>query len=153
MMKPAETPNERAVIVSYLASKTGTDSQTLIGDMPFAAASIVKAGRPMGAVLYTNFRHYSVEMTAAGEPGWLTRADIRRAFYYPFVDLGAWTVLCLVKRTNAPSRELMRRLGFTEQGVIETGKGKPSDIILYSLTRDKCRWLHEGFRQPMKAAA
>jgi L-amino acid N-acyltransferase YncA len=95
----------------------------------------------MGAVLYTNYRGHSIEVLAAGEPGWLTRGTIQAAFYYPFVTLGVWNVLTMINRSNAPSRELNRRLGFVELCVIETGGHRGEDIILYSMTREKCLWV------------
>lgn len=150
MIRPAKTIEERAVLVGYLASKLGIMPQALVGQMPFEAAAIIRNGRPVGAVLYTNYRQYSIEMTAAGEPGWLTRADIRNAFYYPFIDLGCWTVLTMINRSNTASRELNRRLGFTELCVVETGVGKAGDVIMYGMSRNKCTWLQQ---QSLRAAA
>jgi hypothetical protein len=53
----------------------------------------------------------------------------------------------MVNRTNAESRELTRRLGFTELCVIETNGNKSDDVILYSMTRNKCLWLSAADRQ------
>lgn len=141
MIRPARTIEEKAVLVGYLANKLSITPQALVGQMPFEAAAIIRNGRAVGAVLYTNYRQYSIEMTAAGEPGWLTRADIRNAFFYPFIDLGCWTVLTMINRSNTPSRELNRRLGFTELCVVETGAGKAGDVIMYGMSRNKCAWL------------
>ncbi len=141
MLKPARTLEERSVLAAYLASKIGMTPQALVGQMPFEAAAVLRCGRPMGAVLYSNFRGHSIEMVAAGEAGWLTRATIQAAFAYPFIQLGCWTVLTMVSRSNAASRELQRRLGFTELCAIRTGAGKSEDIILYGMTRDKCLWI------------
>lgn len=141
MMRRAHTIEEKAFVVAYLAAKIGSTAQALVGQMPFEVATMSRLGKPMGAVLYTNYRTYSIELTAAGEPGWLTRANIQAAFAYPFCHLGCWTVITMVSRNNTESRELQRRLGFTELCVIETGHGKSADIILYGMTRDKCHWL------------
>lgn len=141
MMRPASSVAERAVLLDYLSGKTGVTPQALIGTLPFQIASVLRAGRPMGAVLYTNYRQFSVEMIAAGEPGWLTRAAIRSAFHYPFAVLGVWTVMTMTNRQNAASRELQKRLGFTEQCVIRTSTRKADDMVLYSMARDRCRWL------------
>lgn len=141
MIRPAASVEERAVLLTYIASKTGVMPASLIGTLPFQIASVIRDGRPMGAVLYTNFRAYSVEMIVAGEPGWITRGGIRAAFHYPFETLGVWTVLTMTNRQNAESRELQKRIGFTELGVIRTSPSKSDDMVLYSMTRDRCRWL------------
>ena len=142
-MHRAQTIEEKAVLAAYIASKIGTTPQALIGSMPFEVASITRKGRPMGAVLYTNYRKHSVEMTVAGEPGWLSRGSIQAAFHFPFCQLGVWTVLAMVNRNNAASRELARRIGFAELCVIETGGTRGEDLILYALTRDKCLWIND----------
>jgi hypothetical protein len=144
MMRPAASVEERAVLLTYIAGKVGVMPANLIGTLPFQVASVIRGGRPMGAVLYTNFRRYSVEMIVAGEPGWITRSSIRAAFHYPFVTLGAWTVLAMTNRRNSESRELQKRIGFIEQGVIQTSPSRAEDMILYSMTRDRCRWLDDG---------
>lgn len=143
MMHRAQTIEEKAVLAAYIASKIGTSPQALIGQTPFEVASITRHGRPMGAVLYANYRKHSVEMTVAGEPGWISRGSIQAAFHFPFIQLGVWNVLAMVNRNNAASRELSRRIGFTELCVIETGGHRGEDIILYGMTRDKCLWISD----------
>jgi hypothetical protein len=150
MIRPASTAEEKAEIVTYLAAEIRTTPLALVGAMPFEAAYIMRSGKPRGAVLYTNYRVHSVEMIAAGGPGWLTRGDISNAFYYAFIHLGCWTVLTMINRTNSASRELNRRLGFTELCVIETSRNKAEDVVMYGITRDRCRWLP---RPPVKVAA
>ncbi len=140
-MKQARSIEEKAVLAAYVASMIGTTPQALVGSMPFEVASVTRSGRPVGAVLYTNYRKHAVEMTVAGEPGWISRGGIQAAFHFPFVQLGVWNVLTMVNRNNAPARELNRRVGFTELCVIETGGHRGEDIILYSMTRDKCFWI------------
>ena len=152
MMRPAASVEERAVLLAYIAGKVGVMPANLIGTLPFQVASVIRDGRPMGAVLYTNFRQYSVEMIVAGEPGWITRAGIRAAFHYPFEVLGVWTVLAMTARNNAASRELQKRIGFTEQGVIPMSRVRSEDMILYSMTRDRCRWLAQHDRTLQEAA-
>lgn len=142
MMRAATTPEERASVITYLSGRLGIMPQSLIGSMPFQAAVIARNGVPLGAVLYTNFRQHSIEMIAAGEPGWISRGDVRAVFAYPFLELGVWTVLTMVNRVNTTSRELQRRLGFTELCVVATSAHKVEDIIVYGMSRDKCQWLN-----------
>jgi hypothetical protein len=141
MIVPAQTIEEKVVLVAYLASKIGTTPQALVGQMPFEAGKVVRNGKPMGAVLYTNYRQHSIEFSAAGEPGWMTRATIRQMFSYPFEQLGVYTLLALIKRSNSTARTISRGLGFGELCVIPAGDFKADDIILYGMARDKCPWI------------
>lgn len=147
MICPVPNPQERLALLAYIASKTGTTPQALVGHMPFEVIRVDRAGKPIGAVLYTNFRGYSIEISAAGESGWLTRATIQGALAYPFIQLKCWTVFTLVNRTNTRSRELQRRLGFTEMCTISINGEKSDDVVLYGMTRDKCLWL-QGLPKP-----
>lgn len=153
MIRATRNQQERQALLAYLAGKVGSTPQALVGSMPFEVAAVYRAEQPVGAVLYSNFRGHSIEVTAAGEPGWLTRATIQAAFAYPFLQLGCWTVLTMINRNNAASRELNRRLGFTELCAIRTGPGKCDDIILYGMARDKCLWVSTVEPAAMRAVA
>lgn len=141
MIEAARTPEARAMLVAYLASKIGTTPDNLVGHMPFEIVATVRDGKPTGAVMYINYRGPSIEMACAGEPGWLTRAHLRELFSYPFIRLGCWTVLSMVRRGNAQARAFNQKLGFQELGVIESGPSKSDDVIIHKMTRDRCVWL------------
>lgn len=144
MIERASTPEARATLVAYLASKMGTTPFDLVGHMPFEVVATMRNGKATGAVLYYNYRGPSIEMACAGEPGWLTRETIRDAFLYPFVQLGCWTVLTQVARSNTTARKFNQKLGFIELGVIESGPSKSDDVIVYKMTRDRCVWIRDG---------
>jgi RimJ/RimL family protein N-acetyltransferase len=135
---PARTHDERATLVAYMASKLGSTPLEIVGNVPFEIVAVKRDDRPMGAIMYYNFRHNVIEMSWAGEPGWLTRGTIRDIFAYPFQQLGCRTVLGTVRRDNHKSRELAQRLGFKEVGVIEEAFGEGVDGVLYSMHRGRC---------------
>lgn len=142
MIIPARSEQERLTLLSYIANKVGTTPGEMVGKMPFELVAAVAAdGAIMGAVLYTNYRVNTIEMACAGEPGWMTRAHIRDLFKYPFLQLGCWTVLSMVKRRNDVARDFNERLGFKMLGVIENGLGRTEDSILYTMSRPECRWV------------
>ncbi len=152
MIVPARTQEDRATLVAYLASKIGTSPADLVGQMPFEVVATTRAGKPVGAVLYINYRGSSVEMACAGEDGWLTPGHLRGLFGFPFQQMGVWTVLTMVKRTNKTAREFNRRLGFTELCVIP-GETKDEDAFLHSMTRPQCRWIETAAVTPRPPAA
>jgi hypothetical protein len=133
-------PTVRVALVEYLASALDMSPKSLVGDMPYEIAAVKRNGKVMGAVLYTNWRENSIEMSCAGEPGWLTRASIRDLFAYPFFQLDVETVLSLVSRHRKAARQFNKKLGFKELCVIPARKRR-DDTFLYGMTRSQCAWI------------
>lgn len=138
---PMRDKGEKFIIAQYVAHKMGITGQELVGHVPYEAVAVARKGFPVGGVIYLNYRQNSIEMACAGDPGWLTRADLRSLFTYPFVQLGCYTVITTVKRSNAVARKFNEKLGFLTLGVIESGLGKSEDTIVNTMTRPQCRWL------------
>lgn len=132
----AATPDEKFRAATYIANKIGVSFNDLIGDMPF---EVILTGK--GALLYTNWRGDSIEVAAAGESGWFTRPVARAMFAYPFNQLKCHSLVAFTERQNKLTRDLLKRLGFQELAVIESGRGRRSDKMLYVITRRKCVWL------------
>jgi hypothetical protein len=141
MIVPALTPAEKTTLVEYLSIQIGTDQENLVGKMPYEVVAVVRNGRGMGAVLYTNYRGTSIEMAWAGELGWITRGDLRAIFAYPFIQLGVLRAQGVVKRSNNASRHFAARIGCREAGVLENEYGPGQDGILYTITPARCRWI------------
>lgn len=135
------TSAQKAMLVKYLCDKIGIEAESLVGNMPYEGVAIVRRERFAGAVLYTNFRGNSIEMCWAGEPGWVTREHLREMFAYPFIRLGCLRASGCVKRSNNVSRKFAKDIGCREVGVLEHEYGPGEDGILYTITRDKCRWI------------
>ena len=109
--------------------------------MPFEVAAAVNGqGVILGAVLYTNFRRCSIEMTSAGAPGWLTRGNLRGFFSYPFEQLGCRRVTGIVHRKNKHARQINERLGFKLEGICRHGF-PDGDACVYGMIRKDCRWI------------
>ncbi len=153
MIVPMSTPEEKFILAGYLAHKMGLTARELIGAVPYEIVAVAKRGLPVGAVLYINFRHNSIEMACAGEPGWLTRANLRDLFAYPFMQLGCYTVITTVKRSNSVARKFNDKLGFTTLGVIESGLGRGEDTIVNTMTRPQCKWLTPSDHTAIASAA
>jgi hypothetical protein len=138
---PATTNDEKAVVLAYVASKIGTTPQDIVGSMPFSAIATLRGGNLLGGVIYTNYRVTSIEMSCAGEAGWLMPKDLRFLFEYPLIQLGCYTLLTSVTRRNERARKFNEKLGFEHLGVVESGLSKGDDTIVYKMTRPKCRWI------------
>lgn len=144
MIASARTPDEKLSLVSYIAQRMDCPPLNLVGDMPFEVIGVLSSqGKIRGAVLYTNYRHGGIEMTCAGEPGWLSKDAVKAFFVYPFQQIGCHRVTSLVPRKNKPSRTLAERLGFKLEGVIREGfvGATTQDAMLYGLLKSDCIWI------------
>jgi hypothetical protein len=144
MITAARTAAERMTLVAYMASKIGVTPAQMIGAVPFEVIGIHKGARPVGAVLYLNKRRHSIEMSWAGEPGWLTPGDVRRIWSYPFQQLGCLTVMGTINKENTKSRALAERMGCDLIGIVPHAFGEGVDGALYCMRRENCRWLNSG---------
>jgi RimJ/RimL family protein N-acetyltransferase len=142
MIIPARTPDERAFLISYIAAKNKVTPRDLVGDMPYTAMAAVKDGKVLGAVLYINYRGPTIEMACAGEPGWLTRENLRGFFAYPFEHLKVRRVTGIVHRKNKHARSINERLGFKLEGVCRHGF-EDGDACVYGLIKQDCRWIRK----------
>jgi hypothetical protein len=144
MIVRAKTWEERAALVAYLASKIGINPEQMVGAMPFEVFAVTHGGTARGAVLYTNKRRHSIEMTWAGEPDWLTRGNLHDIFAYPFRDLGCLVAFGMIDASNARSIDLAERLGCRKAGVVPHIFGAGKSGFLYCMQHDSCRWLNAG---------
>jgi RimJ/RimL family protein N-acetyltransferase len=119
----------------------------------FAALGVVRPlnGEPtlLGGVIYHNLHSANgkpvcIEASIAFDrPGWAGRDALRRLFAYPFIQLGCATLVARVRRSNKKSRRLVKGLGFDLVGPIPHAFDGTEDIMLYAMTKAKCRWLKE----------
>jgi len=131
-------------LLAYMARKIGIAPQELVGAMPFEIVAVTRAGRAMGAVLYINFRGQSIEMSSAGNPGWLTRANLREIFAYPFEQLKCLRVWGVARADNTKACRLNEKLGFKRLAELEDEFGEGEHGVLYSMSRRNCRWISKG---------
>ncbi len=148
MIVRSKTQDEKMALVAYLASKIGTTPAQLVGAMPFEVVAVTRAGKPVGAVLYTNKRRHSIEMVWAGEPGWLTRANLRDIFAYPFLTLDCLVAMGMIRAGNAKSIALAERMGCRLVGAVPHVFGPGEDGLLYSMQFDDCKWLGSAWPEP-----
>ena len=106
------------------------------------AFGVTRDGELIGGVVYDNYRGHDVEMSCAGQPGWLDRWLIRRFFEYPFVHLGCHRVTALVKESNEHALDFDKRLGFEVEGFHPKAAGTQEGMYSLGMLRENCRWLN-----------
>lgn len=144
MIFRANTEEERASLIQYLMLRISASKENLVGNMPFDVYGVIRDGNAVGAILLTNYRGTSAEVCLAGEPGWISAKDLRTAMRHLFVERGILRVWGSIARSNGPSRELAKRLGCREIGVLEDEYGPGQDAVLYSMAAKKCKWLRSS---------
>jgi hypothetical protein len=142
VIRAPSCPLEHKEWLRWLADKVGGEPADLIGDMPYHVYGVVRGGRLLGVVLWTNYRDASIEAAWAGVPGWLTRAVLRDLWSYPFVQLRVRVVTGLVKSRNTRSQDIAERMGCRRCGVIPRWY-EDDDAVVYAMTADTCRWIDD----------
>lgn len=106
------------------------------------ALGVEQDGDIIGGVLYNQWNGASIAIHMAGEPGrpWITRAALKRVFYFPFEYLQVKKIIGYVRQTNTASRRLLEHLGFSLETRIED-VFPDGALLVYTMARDRCRFL------------
>lgn len=103
---------------------------------------LLENGRIVGGVVYTMYTGNGIMMNVAGGyKGWINRAFIRAAFAYPFKQLGCTRVSGLVRVDNFAAQKFDERLGFKREGLVRRGDDDGTDLIMYGMLREECKWI------------
>lgn len=137
-------PGARKEIATWVASRIRD-----MGPPPqrdYEAIGVCSDGKLIGGVIYTMYHEllpgqYDIQMSCAGDPGWLTRKTLRMFFSYPFKQLNCVRVTALVAKSNKRARDMNERLGFRMEGCIRDGYGIGRDGILLGMQKRDCKWI------------
>lgn len=107
------------------------------------AIGLEQHGELIAGVLFDQYNGKSICMhVAAVGPNWLTREYLAVCFDYPFNQAKVTKILGLVDSKNTLARRFDEHLGFRLEATIEDA-GKDGDLLIYSMTRQQCRYLKE----------
>lgn len=105
---------------------------------------------PVACCLYESCNGASVLGHLAGTGRrWMNREFLWYCFYYPFEQLKVNKILGLVESTNEAAIRLDEHLGFTLEATLKDAAPK-GDLLIYSMTKDQCRWLNLKDRSRVK---
>ncbi len=71
----------------------------------------------------------------------ITPAFVAAAFLYPFAMRKCLRVTGLVRVDNLDAQRLDENLGFVREGVMRSAASDGTDMILYGMLRDECRYI------------
>lgn len=110
----------------------------------FSAIGLAEDGVIVAGTCYEQFNGRSVVMSVALEQP-LTPRFLFASFDYPFNQLGATKVIGLVDSQNLAAVRLDRHLGFELEATLKEA-GPRGDLLIFTMTRDQCKWLSLGKR-------
>jgi RimJ/RimL family protein N-acetyltransferase len=104
---------------------------------------VVQDGKLIAGVVFNMYTESSICIHVAAEPGkhWLSRDFLFRTFAYPFLQLKCNRVTGLVRADNFKAQKLNENLGFVKEGILRCAEKDGTDVILYGMLKDECRWL------------
>lgn len=106
---------------------------------------------PVAGALFEGCNGASIRVHLAIEG----KSSVNREFlwfvsYYPFEQLRVNKVIALVEASNDDSVRWTEHFGFTREATLRDAAPK-GDLLIYSMTRDQCRWLALGDKYRGKA--
>lgn len=111
-------------------------------DGTYVGLGVVLGGVLVGGVVFDNCSKYAMSVSiAADTPRWLGKETLNRLFSYPFRSHGCNVLRAIVHPDNHKSLELVRGLGFTQDGVIRAAFENNKEGYIFSLLREECKFL------------
>lgn len=109
------------------------------------AIGVERNGVLIAGVVYTMYTGPSICMHVAGEPGshWLSQEFLYRVFAYPFLQLKCYRVTGLVRADNLHAQRFDEKLGFVREGLMRKAASDGTDMIVYGMLREDCRFLKQ----------
>lgn len=100
-------------------------------------------GKLIAGVVFNQYTGPGIMAHVAADPTkrWMNRDFLYRAFAYPFIQLECRRVTGLVRVDNLPAQKFDEHLGFKREGVLRQACDDGSDLIVYGMLREECRWL------------
>ncbi|MFZ9326480.1 MAG: GNAT family N-acetyltransferase [Polynucleobacter sp.] len=100
-------------------------------------------GELIAGVVFNDYTGPGISMHVAAVPGkrWMTREYLWACFAYPFLQLKCNRVTGLVRTDNIVAQKFDEHLGFKREGVLRRACSDGTDMIVYGMLRDECRFL------------
>jgi len=113
-----------------------------IGGDYFSSIGIIKEGELVGGAIYHDFHGHMIDISlATTDKRWCTRKVLRALFAYPFEKLGVIRLGVTCSKKNKNIRNLMKKLGFKQEGCARKAFDGKNDAMVYSMLNTECRWL------------
>jgi RimJ/RimL family protein N-acetyltransferase len=115
------------------------------------AIGLERRGELVAGVMYENWNGKSCVCHIVVE-GLITPTYLAAIFHFPFVHGGLDKIIAPVAESNAQSIKFVEKLGFRKEAQILDAHPDGS-ILLFTMTRDTCRFIEERYGQKLQSAA
>ena len=109
------------------------------------AIGLRRDGELVAGAVFEGFNGQNVWAHIAAIPGarWLSRDFLRACFIYAFRVCGVQRVSGYVNESNLAARRFDEHLGFREEARLRGAAPDGSDVIVYVMWRQDCRFLED----------
>jgi len=129
-------------VMRFVADRVGEK-----GLRDYSAIGLEKDGGLIAGVLYEQHNGPNVMMHVASDNSrhWMTPAYMAACFRYPFLQLKVNRVSGLVRADNIEAQRFDEALGFRREGIIRKGAADGTDLYLYGMLLEECKYLDEKY--------
>jgi len=93
-------------------------------------------------VVFDGWRQYDIEVSIASvSPRWATRRVVGTILAYPFNQLQCVRITGITPLSNAKAQNLVKRLGFKQEGILRRGFVDDDAVIVGMLREEAEPWL------------
>lgn len=111
---------------------------------PFVAVGLMIKDRLAAAVVFNGYTGPTIEASVAViDRKAVTRKTLRQLFTYPFEQLNCVRVTARTRAGQTKTRDLIKRLGFIQEGLMRSYYGD-DDAVIYGMLRHECKWLERN---------
>jgi RimJ/RimL family protein N-acetyltransferase len=120
----------------------------------YTAIGLERNGELVAGVVFEQHNGPNVMMHVAsdGSRQWMTPAYMAACFRYPFLQLNVNRVSGLVRADNAAAQQFDVKLGFVREGTVRCGAADGTDLFLYGMLRNECRYLDGKYHEALLRA-
>ena len=113
-----------------------------------------REGKLVAGVAYCEWNGVNVvcHIASDGSKRWATREYLWTIFDYPFTQLGCRRITVAVGEGNSASRRFVQHLGFTQEATLDSAH-PTGDLLLFSMFKERCRWLQQSYYKKLSKAA
>lgn len=99
-------------------------------------------GKLLAGMLFNCFNGHDINMHLASDsPRWCTKNALKLIAHQVYNRWGCERMTALVGRKNKRCRKFVEGIGFKLEGVKRKGAGPASDLCIYGMLKNECKWL------------
>lgn len=114
---------------------------------PSCAIGVEKNGELCAAIIFNNhhaLNNIDIHVTSS-DPHWMSREILHRTFSFPFETLKVRRITAKIGADNLHIKKYIEGLGFTYEGCARKGWNETTDLLIYGMLKDECRFLGKKY--------